>query len=339
MRKTLRDVAKEAGVSLSVAARVMGNYGYVSREAKDRVLKTAERIGYQPNIIAKSLKTGQTRTIGVIITDITNSFCTTVARAIEDAASESEYSVILCNSDEDATKEERYLKILIEKKVDGLIIAVSSDNNKYLKRLIKDGLPVVLLDRRADDIQTMEVVLDNQGAACEAINHLITLGQQRIGIINGPPVVRTSRERFEGYKKALQERGIKMLPELVKYGNFEMEKAKKCTYEFLSMENPPTALFVTNNAMTTGALLALHENRVKIPDQMAIVGFDDPEWAPLVKPPLTAVRQPTYSVGILACQALLQKIKKRKIRHEEIVVKPKLIIRESCGARLQHRQN
>jgi LacI family transcriptional regulator len=339
MRKTLRDVAKEAGVSLSVAARAMGNYGYISKKAKDRVLKAAKRMVYQPNVIARSLKTNQTRTIGVIITDITNSFCTTVARAIEDATLENEYSVILCNSDEDSTKEERYLKILFEKKVDGLIIEVSSDSNRYLKRLIKNGLPVILLDRRVDDIQTTQVVLDNEGAACEAVNHLMGLGHQRIGIINGPPGVRTSEERFEGYKKALQERGIEMVPELVKYGNFEMEEAKKCTYEFLSTESPPTALFVTNNAMTTGALLALHENRVKIPDQMAIVGFDDPEWAPLVKPPLTAVRQPTYSIGILACQALLQKIKKRKIRHEEIVVKPKLIIRESCGARSQRGQN
>lgn len=337
MRKTLKDVAKKAGVSTAVASRALGSYGYVSKEAREKVLKVAEKIGYQPDIIARSLMTRKTHTIGIIISDITTLFFTSAVRGIEDVARENGYNVILCNSDENLEKETEYLKVIYEKRVDGLIISMSAKSNSYLKKLIRGGLPVVLLDRGPKEIKATKVIVDNLSGAYEAVNHLIKLGRRRIGVINGIAGVTTSDERFEGYKRALKDNDILIDPELVKYGEFKMEKARQVAQQVIKMKNPPDALFVTNEVMTTGALLALNENNVRIPQEIAIVGFDDPVWAPLMKPPLTAVRQPSYSVGTIAFQTLLQIINKGdrgKTSEEEIVLKAKLIARGSCGEKL-----
>jgi DNA-binding LacI/PurR family transcriptional regulator len=337
MRKTLKDVAKKAAVSISVASRALGSYGYVSRESQEKVLKAAQKIGYQSDYIAKGLKTRQTYTIGLVISDITNTWFTTVVRAIEDVAEQNGYNLILCNSDEDPRKETKYLEVLYGKKIDGLIIAVTGENAPYLKRLVRGGLPVVLLDRKIKGLRATQVSIDNEYGAYEAVNHLIKLGHQRIGIINGLPRTTVGKDRFRGYKKALEDNGFPLDPSLIKYGDFRMEKARKATEEFMKMKNRPTALFVANNVMVMGAFKASKENEVKIPQEMALVGFDDPEWASLTEPPLTTVRQPTYSIGTMACQALLQRIRKsdrRRLSNEEIVLKPKLIVRKSCGAKL-----
>ena len=342
MRKTLKHVAEKAGVSISVASRVLGNYGYVSEETRRKVLEIAKEIGYQPDVVARSLKTKQTYSIGVIISDVTTFFFTSVVRGIEDVANQNGYNVTLCNSDEDPDKEIEYLKVLYGRKVDGLIISPTGKNTAYLKKLIRAGMPVVLLDRGIKDIETTEVLIDNREGAYRAVNHLICLGRKRIGIINGIRGIMTSEERFEGYRKALQENGIPLEDELIKHGDFRIEKGKEAMEEFIKMANPPSAIFVSNETMTTGALLALKENKVNIPQDIAIVGFDDPVWAPLIDPPLTAVRQPSYSIGTIACQALLQKLRKNnrgRSLHEEIVLKPKLIVRESCGEKLEEKFN
>jgi len=329
-----KDIAREAGTSVSVASRALGSHGYVSQESREKVLRAAERIGYQLDHIAKSLKTQQTYTIGLIISDITNTWFTTVVRAIEDVAEQNGYNLILCNSDEDPQKETKYLQVLYRKRIDGLIISVTGRSAPYLKTLVRGGLPVVLIDRKIKGLHATEVNVDNEYGAYEAVNHLIKLGHRRIGIINGAPQTTVGEGRFRGYTKALEDGGLSMNPFFIKYGDFRMEKARKATAELIEMKNRPTALFVASNVMVIGALKALKENEVKIPQEMALVGFDDPEWASLTKPPLTTVRQPTYSIGAMACQALLQKMRKsdrRRLLDEEIVLKPTLIVRESCG--------
>ena len=334
MRKTLKDVATKAGVSVAVASRVLGNYGYVSEENRLKVLKAAREIGYQPDVLARGLKTKKTYSIGVIISDVTTFFFTSVVRGIEDVASQGGYHVTLCNADEDPQKEKGYLEELYKRKVDGIILSATGKNLSLVKKLIRSGMPIVLVDRKIDKLDTTQVVVDNKEGAYEAVKHLIKLGYQRIGVINGIKGIWTSEQRFAGYLDALEESELKIKPELIKYGDFRVEGSKKAMVEFLGMKNPPEAVFVTNEAMTTGALLAMKEKKVKIPDDIAIVGFDDPIWAPLIEPPLTAVRQPSYSIGTIACQALLQRIEKTnrgRSVHEEIVLKPKLIIRKSCG--------
>lgn len=338
---TLEDVARKAGVSKSSVARALGNYGSVSEEVRKRVLNAAKKIGYEPNQIARSLKTRRTNTIGVIISDITTYFFTSVVRGIADVASQSGYDLVLCNTDEDPEKENKFLRVLASRNVDGLIISASGKNT-YLKKLIRAGLPVILLDRRIEGLGTTQLVVDNESGAYEAVTHLIRLGHRRIGIINGLANIQTSQERFNGYKKALQDNHIRLDPQLIKYGDFKMAKAKEVTKELLDMKNPLSALFISNEAMIAGALLALKERNINIPEQIAIVGFDDPVWGQLLDPPLTAVSQPAYPMGTMACQTLLQKINepgRERASFEELVLKPKLIVRGSCGEKIDLPKN
>lgn len=343
MKKKVRleDVGTEAGVSKSAVARALGNYGSVSEEVRKRVLNAAKKIDYEPDQIARSLKTKRTNTIGVIISDITTYFFTSVVRGIADVASQSGYDLVLCNTDEDPEKENKFLRVLVGRNVDGLIISVSGKNT-YLKKLVRAGLPIILLDRRVEDLETTQLVVDNENGAYEAVTYLIRLGHRRIGIINGLAYIQTTEERFNGYKKALQDNRIRLDPQLIKYGDFKMAKAKEVTRELLDIKNPLSALFISNEAMITGALLTLRERNINIPEQIAIVGFDDPVWGPLLDPPLTAVSQPAYPMGTMACQTLLQKINepgREKRSFEELVLKPKLIVRGSCGKKISLPQN
>lgn len=336
-RITLKDVAREAEVSVTIVSRVLNNYGSFSERTKSKVLKAVKELNYKPNAIARSLKTKQTKAIGVIISDVVTFFFTTLVRGIEDVASQSGYSVILCNSDESLVKEREYLSALYERGIDGLIISPSPGNDSYLKKLARGGTPLVIVDRRIRGLRVATVTVDNESAVYEAVAHLISLGHRRIGIITGLKGVTTSEERLSGYQKALKEHHLPQGPELIKAGDYRTEKAREATEEFLKMKNPPTALLVSNEPMTNGALLALKENKVKIPEEMSIIGFDDPVWAPLTNPALTTVSQPSYCMGTLACQSLLKEIKgigRSKTPPEGIVLKPKLIIRESCAERI-----
>lgn len=333
-RKTLKDVAREAGVSVSIASRVLGNYGSFSERTKSKVLKAAKKVGYRPDTIARGLRTRKTKAIGVIVSDIVTFFFTTLVRGIEDVAKESGYSVILCNSDEDPGKEREYLATLYERNVDGLIVAPSTGNHTYLKRLARSGMPLVLVDRKIRGIRVPTITVDNKSGSYKAVNYLISLGHHRIGIITGQKGITTSDQRLAGYKKALEENTLPVEEELIKEGAYRREKASEVAGEFLRMKNPPTALFVCNEPMVSGALLALKENKVRIPEEMAVVGFDDPVWAAFTNPALTAVSQPSYSMGTLACQTLLKNVKDfspHNALSDEVILKPRLIIRESCG--------
>ena len=334
---TIKDVAKEAGVSVTIVSRVLNNYGSFSEESKSEVLKAVEKLDYKPDVIARSLRTKKSKAIGVIISDIVTFFFTTIVRGIEDVANQCGYSVILCNSDEDLIKEREYLSALYERGVDGLIISPSPGNDSYLKKLTRGGTPIVLVDRKIKGLRVPMVMADNESGAYEAVSYLISLGHRRIGIIAGLKGTSTSEDRLAGYERALKEHHLSQNPELIIAGDYRREKAKEAAEEFLRMKNPPTALFVSNEPMASGVLLALRENKVKIPEEMSIIGFDDPVWAPLTNPALTTVSQPSYSIGTLACQSLLKEIKgigRSKILPEDILLKPKLIVRESCEKRM-----
>jgi len=332
-RIILKDVAKEAGVSVGVVSRVLNNSGYFSEETKSKVLKAVKKLNYKPDAIARSLKTKQTKAIGVIISDVVTFFFTTLVRGIEDVASQNGHSVILCDTDENAVKEREYLLALYERNVDGLIISPTPGNQSYLKKLARGGIPLVLVDRKIRGLRIPTVVVDNEAGAYEAINYLINLGHRRIGIITGLKGVTTTEERLAGYKRALKEHHLSLELELIKEGDDRIDKARESTQDFLKMKNPPTALFASSEPMISGALQVLKEKEIKIPEEISLVGFDDPAWASFTEPPLTTVRQPSYSMGVLACQALLKEIKKNphtKIREKNVILKPELIIRKSC---------
>lgn len=333
-RPTLKDVAEKAGVSLGMAGRVLGNYGSFSDTTKKKVMEAARTLNYLPNVIARSLRTQLTKTIGVLISDITTLFWTTLVRGIQDKAGKAGYSVILCNSDDESENEQLYLSTLFERNVDGLIVSPTPHNHTYLKKLARGMVPIVLVDRGVKGLGVPTIKTDNQTGAYEAVKHLIDLGHDRLAIITGIPGVETSEERLEGYRRALRDSGIPLRKTLIKEGFFQKDRAFSATEELLRMRRPPRAIFVSNEPMVSGCILALKENGVSIPADIAVVGFDDPVWASYMDPPLTAVSQHSYTMGMLAFDYLLAQISgsgKDKKYLDDVILKPTLVVRKSCG--------
>ncbi len=332
-RATLRDVALKAGVSNGMAGRVLGNYGSFSKATQRKVRAAARAVQYSPNVIAKALKTQRTKTAGVLVSDITASFWTTMVRAIQDRAARDGYGIILFNSDEESRSEKASLATLIERSMDGLIICPTIGNHSSLKKLSRGGTPLVLVDRKVSGIASPSIRVDNRAGAREAVSYLARLGHRRIAIIKGIDGVETADERYAGYAEALAEHRIPLQPSLVKDGRFMKNKAFEATRELLRMKSRPSAIFVSNEVMASGCMLALKEAGVRIPQDMSLVTFDDPVWTEYVNPPITSVSQPSYTMGILAFDYLLSQIldrERRAKRLDDLVLKTTLIIRESC---------
>jgi len=317
-----------------MAGRVLGNYGSYSEGTRRKVLRAARLVQYRPNTIARSLRTRLTRTVGVLISDITSFFWSSLARGLQDRAARDGFNLILCYSDEESTSEKTYLANLVERSVDGLVISPTSGNHAFLRRLASQRLPLVLVDRRIHGLAVPSIRVDNRQGAYEAIRHLVGLGHERIAIIKGLDGVETSDERFAGYVQARAESRIRVPPELVREGRFLQDQAFRCTQELLAMRSRPTAIFACNEPMLTGCLLALQEAGVRIPHEVALIGFDDPVWACCVDPPLTTVSQPAYAMGTLAFDLLAAQLfssSSGRRPAEQVILKPTLIIRKSCG--------
>ncbi len=330
---TLREVAKAAKVSVTVASRVLGNHGYVSDEKKRRVRSTAKRLGYSPNILARSLKTDNTSCIGVVIADITTNFFTLLTRGADDIARQNGYHLIVCNSDENPEKERDHLEELWNRKVDGIILCPTERNIHRLKMIERAGMPLVLVDRKLKQLDAVSITVDNRLGSREGVLHLARHGYRRIAIMKGLPGIASLEDRFLGYKEALKLEGIPYDPQLVKYGELNTEISKKQTLELLEMKNRPDSLFISCESMIVGTLLAITESGLRIPEDIGIVSFDDPQWAAILQPCLTAIRQPSYSVGTIAAQTLISQIhgKSKSDLSEDIILRPELIVRGSCG--------
>lgn len=328
MSVTIKDIAEKAKVSTATVSRALYNSGYIKEETRKKILKVAEELGYKKHKESKASKI-KTKVIGVIVSGITNPFFTQVVRGIEDVLNPVGYSLLLCNADENVEKEINYLKVLMNKKVDGIILTSAGGDHKTIKEIVRRGMSVVLIDRLIEGLDTDGVVIDNVNGAYDAISHLISEGYKKIGIITGPLEIMTATERLEGYKKALQDAGIEFNENLVENGGYTREGGYRAAKQLVERVCPD-AMFIANNVMTTGALLALKELKIKIPEEIGVVGFDDLEWAPLMDPPLTTISQPIYTIGSTAAQLLLYRLNKPvTIKREVVVLKPKLIVRES----------
>ena len=335
-RSTLKDVARRAGVSTGMAGRVLGGYGSFSAETRRKVLVAARAVHYSPNVIARALKTRLTKTVGVLVPDITTFFWTTMVRGIQDRAARDGFSVVLSNSDEESYNERASLSVLVERSIDGLILCPTPDNHAYLRALSRGGIPLVLVDRHVPGLRVPTISVDNRAGSREAVAHLVRLGHRRIAIIKGLDGVETSDERLAGYSEALREGGIRPRASLVKEGRFLKDRAFAATQELLGMKDRPSAIFVCNEPMATGCMLALKQAGVRVPSQMSLVAFDDPVWAEYASPPLTTVSQPSYSMGMLAFDYLLAQIsdrtRSRRRPLENTVLKTTLVTRDSCAA-------
>lgn len=295
-----------------------------------RVRAAAQELQYQPSRAARALRANQATIIGLLITDIQNPFFTALVRGVEDVAQRNGYSLILCNSDEDPQKERRYIEVLCAERVAGVIIAPTREQQHAFKLFSEHNIPVVAVDRRIKDNETDVVLVDNVRGAREATAHLIANGYRRIGVISGPTSTTTGRERLEGYRLALREAGIEPDPALERVGSFKEESGRRSTYELLDLVKPIDALFVANNLMTLGALAALHECKLRIPDDIALLGFDEMPWASLQTISLTTVTQPVYEIGSTAALRLFQRLQNpAAFTRQEIVLAPTLRIRNS----------
>ncbi len=333
MAVTIKDVAREARVSVGTASNALRGSPTVRDETRRRVLAVATRLRYQPSALARGLVTRRTHTVGLLISDIANPFFIRAVRAVEDVAQENGYNVILCNTDEDPAKETQYLRVLMEKRVDGIILATTAGSLRAVQDVRWRRVPLVFFDRELSRVATDTVKVDGVLGGRLATEHLLGLGHQRIAIIHGPAVRSTGAERLQGYLLAMRIAGVRPDPALIREGNFKQESGYQLTQALLDLTPPPTAIFCTNNLMTVGALQALRERGVRIPADLSLVGYDDMEWWTLTHPPLTTVGQPVYDLGREAMRLLLAQIgANRRHRPQRVVLKPELIIRESCDS-------
>ena len=305
---TIKDVAARAKVSSATVSHVINGTRKVAPATIQRVQQAMKELDYHPNAVAQSLRTQKTNVIGAVVSDITNPFFATLIRGAEDAAIEAGYSLIVCNSDESLEKEDRYVRLLKRRQIDGLIISpVGDGSHSVVHELPKWKVPFVFVDRRVEDIEADAVLSDNVDGAYKATRHLIERGHRRIGLILGIKGATTTEERLAGYRKALDEAGIPFTEELVTYGGYRIEGGQRTAERFLSLSESPTALFSTNNLMTIGVLQELSRNQVAIPEQMAVVSFDDLNLGKLFQPPLTSITQDPYGIGRTAMGVLLDR--------------------------------
>jgi LacI family transcriptional regulator len=304
---TVLDVAKRAGVAPITVSRVINNSGYISQATRERVEAAVKELGYVPNTLARGLRSKRTKTLALVVTDITNPYFTLMARGVEDAAGASNYTVIYCNTDESEAKEEKYANILAQRQVDGVLLVPACGNVKTIKFLLSNDIHVVALDRRVSGVKIDSVRSDSEDGAYRLVKLLIGLGHKRITMIAGPKDVSTSVDRVAGYQRALIESGLGD-NEQVYYGTFNQEGGYEFAKQAMMHSSKPTAIFGANNFIAIGIIKALRDFKADVPGDVSVVAFDDFPESMLVAPFLTFVEQPAYEMGRVATELLLKRI-------------------------------
>ena len=329
----LADVAARAGVSAATVSRVVNDPGQVRADTLARVEEAIRQLGYRPSRVARRLRVrcGRSMLIGLVIPDLQNPFFAELARGAEDAAQSRGYTVLIGNTDEDPAKEGRYLEVMGAESVDGVILPPCARRSPGAEELIDGGTPVVCVDRRLPSLKVDVALIDNVRGAYEATAHLIAHGHRRIGFIHGAPHLSTSRERLQGYRDALADHDVTFEPALARAGDSRHASGRHHATDLLGLPTPPTALLVGNSMMTLGALEAVGELGLRIPSDLALVGYDDMPWALAVDPPLTVVRQPGYELGSRAAELLLRRIHDPGLSTTVVTLQPELVVRQSCG--------
>ncbi|MCY1721983.1 LacI family DNA-binding transcriptional regulator [Prolixibacteraceae bacterium Z1-6] len=328
---SMNDVATRAGVSIATVSRVLNNNGNVNEATRAKINKAIKDLKYQPSRVAKRLrsKSISSNLLGVLIPDIENPFYVDVLRGIEELAYNNNYAIIMCNFGQDEKKEKLYLEILQSEAIDGLIVAPAREDDPLLKKMVKDGLPVVCVDRGLKDSNVDVVLVDNVTGAFTAVDYLIKSGYKRIAYIAGLVEIPSSLLREKGYRKALEANGIPFEKELVRFGDSKHKSGVELCEELLKLTNPPDAIFTGNNLITLGALETIHKRKLRIPEDIAIVGFDDMQWSSSLNPPLTAVRQPAIEIGKRAVELLIQRIQDPERSCIQMTLNTQLIERSS----------
>lgn len=324
---TLKDVAKRAGTSVSIVSYVLNGKKKVKDSTYGRIMEAVKEVGYVPNQLAVALKTRKTYTIGVIVPDISNQFFPEIVKGIEDKVQQKNYSIILCNTDNDAKREEKYINTLVSKEIDGIIFIGTSKVERALEN--KTKLPVVLVDRRTGD-QYISVSTDNVKGGYLATEHLIKKGRRNIVLLTGPTYIKTFADRIAGHKKALEdydlpykESQIRQCEEFCTSGGYQ------AVQDLIVSKQNFDGIFAANDLIAFGAIRALQENQFAIPKDVSIVGYDDIFLSSIIMPALTTIHQPQYEMGEYAATLMLKIIAKKEIDDREIFLEPTLIERET----------
>ncbi len=329
---TIQDVARKAGVSPITVSRVINQRGYASQSTRQKVQAAIAELGYVPNRLASSLRSKRTTLLALVITDITNPYFTMIARGVEDVASAADYTLIFCNTDESVAKEQRYINILLQNQVAGVLLVPASPDPESVNLLTHNQTPVVVLDRRLSELQVDQVRSDSLSGAYQLVRLLLDLGHRRIALLNGPAGVSTAQDREAGYRRALDEAGIPPEQRTVLQGYFSQDSGSEMTRLALRRDPPPTALFAANNFIAIGALQALQAAGLRVPQDIALVGFDDLPPPLITFPFLTVSAQPAYEMGRIAAELLLARLEgKNTGPPEDILLPPELVVRASSG--------
>jgi LacI family transcriptional regulator len=332
---TIREVARLAGVSVATVSKALNDTGKVSETLRERVETAARTLGYAPHASARSLRSGATRILGLLVADITNPFFLKLVEHIEQLASAAGYSVILCNSSEDAEREERHLRMLLSQRVDGiLLIPVRNSWRGRIGALARLPQPLVLVDRMLDGLETDSVTIDNRMAGYLAAEHLLRLGHRRVAIVMGSPEHPIARHRLDGFREALATGGIALDEQLIARNCFGEEAAYRAALALLDRADWPTAILATNNHLTLGLLRAVTDRALAIPDAVSVIAVDDLPFSAIMRPGLSVVMQPSAAIAEAAISGLLDRIGGRGPEDgvRSVVLEPYLVVRGSTAA-------
>ncbi|MGW4307882.1 LacI family DNA-binding transcriptional regulator [Streptomyces californicus] len=325
----IKDVAAGAGVSVATVSRVLNGHPSVSQEARTRVLAAVEALGYRPNAVARSLRTAQTRTLGLVISDVLNPYFTELARFVEEEARALGYSVIIGNADERPDLQDHHVRTLIDRRIDGLLVSPADGGTPLLRDVALSGTPMVFVDRWIPGIDVPVVRADGTGAVRDLVAHLHGLGHRRLAIIAGPAATTTGDERVEAFRGALRDHGLALPDAYIGQGDFQAASGRRATEGFLELAEPPEVVFAADNLMALGALDAIRARGLRVPDDIALAAFDDIPWFVHTGPPITAVAQPTADLARAAVRALADRIEGRT--PQSVTLPARLVVRRSCG--------
>jgi DNA-binding LacI/PurR family transcriptional regulator len=328
---TIKDIARILNISTSTVSRALTGQTNISTKTKKEILELAERLDYEPNSIALSLKQRRTNIIGVIIPETENKFYAKAISGIQQIATKHGYNVMICQSHESYEIEKKNVQTLVSNRVDGLIIALSSETKNYehLEKIHQKGFPIVFFDRICEELATSNVVCDNYEGMIRATTHLIQVGCKRIAHIAGPQNLYDCRRRYEGYLEALKRENLKIDKDLIIFSNFDKENVKNYTAQLLDLKQPPDAILAINDSTAVEMMYIIKKRGLKVPEDIAIIGFNNDYVSSFVEPPLTSIEFHPFEVGKIAALILVKNLKREKFISEEKVVKSQLIIRES----------
>ncbi|GGG16201.1 LacI family DNA-binding transcriptional regulator [Paenibacillus abyssi] len=334
MKATIYDVAREAGVSIAAVSQVINGKGKISEERRQEILQVMERLNYRPSVIAAALTGKKTYTIGLLVPDISNPFFSEIARAVEDQGDHRGYSIIMCSTDNKMERAERYLSLMLQKSVDGLIIGTGMENKEALIKLMK-SIPVVMVAREAETNLAMQtVIVDDFVGGSLAARHFLELKHSRVAVLAEKATVSSSRERIRGFRETLVQAGHALAESRIKACEDDLLKeGKEKALELLQQPDRPSAIFCCNDLLAIGTLRAAKELGLRVPHDVSIIGFDNTILATVTDPTLTTVAQPTELMGKMAVDSLIQKLEGQPPAEERVVLRPELIIRQSTAVK------